>query len=675
MTKEFEDFESFLKNVDEISDLVKDLSSSDVTSQQRAVEKADCYISTLKEKEEPCKTLLNRTVINTNPSQQASAPTGSQNDPSSSADHFMKMMESDAEDRHKRRQRRQEKANALKDKGNEAYAQGEYETAVKHYSDGLDERRDMQPLYTNRAQSYIKLEKYKEAISDCEWALKCNDKCVKAYLHMGKAHLALKNYNESRMCYQKILEIEPGREKMLKEYLTQVDLEEERECQESNAWEEFDKGEEKATTVLQLLKKLERPDQFPLYYCAGLKLLSHAITDCTGQTLFRLNNGFSIIQTNDTVRSCLLQKSTAPCAEELCVSVLKLWRVICDGNDENQKMLMRCPASKEYIVDLLVSGMAAVRKECLAFLSLYSQTPHGRCLAIENLNLHIFCLQLRDMFTTLIVPPFTSLLRNITTFNQHCFPSLISTIGNMIGDDAIHNEVANCQEFWQAFLIAMKWCTHCEYREILYPLLGLMINLSGNPSTAIQEHAVPISGVCLGLLSDPDGGIITRATGLLSKVLPQSPAATEDAVQRGVVGTMRRLLKGSGKTTTKYLIKTLTVCTAISQTAQEEWVKCDNRLHTLRRLLGPSSEEAVAGNAALCLGHCLGVRGAASSLLGTDTVLLLLRLAAGDAKRSAVQQNSAIALGKLCKAEPRHMAKLRELHGLEILHSCMKLIT
>ncbi|XP_041729708.1 tetratricopeptide repeat protein 12 isoform X2 [Coregonus clupeaformis] len=662
MTKEFEDFESFLKNVDEISDLVKELNSSDVTSQQRAVEKADCYIAALKEKEEPCKTLLNRTVINTNPSQRAPAPTGSQNYPSSSADNFMKIMENDAEDRHKRRQMKQEKANALKEKGNVAYAQGEYETAVKLYSDGLDERRDMQPLYTNRAQS--------------------------------------------RMCYQKILEIEPGREKMVKDYLTQVDFEEERECQESKAWEEFDKEEEKATTVLQLLKKLDRPNQFPLYYCGGLKLLSHAITDCTGQTLFRLNNGFSIIQTNDTVRSCLLQKSTAPGAEELCMSVLKLWRVICDGNDENQKMLMRCPASKEYIVDLLASGMAAVRRECLAFLSLYSQTPHGRRLAIENLNLHMlvgnlmacvstqsqlettaltildnfatenkFCLQLRDTFKTLIVLPFASLLRNITTSNQHIFPSLISTIGHMTGDDAIHKEVANCQECWQAFLIAMEWCTHCEYREILYPLLGLMINLSGNSSTAIQEHAVPISGVCLVLLSDTDGGIITRATGLLSKVLPQSPAATEDAVQRGVVGTMRRLLKGSGMTTTKYLIKTLTVCTAISQTAQEEWVKCDKRLYTLRRLLGPSSEEAVAGNAALCLGHCLGVQGAASSLLGTDTVLLLLRHAAGDAKRSAVQQNAAIALGKLCRAEPRHMAKLRELHGLEILHSCMKLIT
>lgn len=41
---------------------------------------------------------------------------------------------------------------ALKDKGNEAYAREDYETAVKYYTDGLAELRDMQALYTNRAQ-------------------------------------------------------------------------------------------------------------------------------------------------------------------------------------------------------------------------------------------------------------------------------------------------------------------------------------------------------------------------------------------------------------------------------------------------------------------------------------------------------------------------------------------
>ncbi|CAB1347520.1 unnamed protein product, partial [Coregonus sp. 'balchen'] len=447
-------------------DLVKELNSSDVTSQQRAVEKADCYIAALKEKEEPCKTLLNRTVINTNPSQRAPAPTGSQNYPSSSADNFMKIMENDAEDRHKRRQMKQEKANALKEKGNVAYAQGEYETAVKLYSDGLDERRDMQPLYTNRAQSYIKLEKYKEAISDCEWALKCNEKCVKAYYHMGKAHLALKNYNESRMCYQKILEIEPGREKMVKDYLTQVDFEEERECQESKAWEEFDKEEEKATTVLQLLKKLDRPNQFPLYYCGGLKLLSHAITDCTGQTLFRLNNGFSIIQTNDTLPVAEIDSARRRGAMYVRTEIVE---------DENQKMLMRCPASKEYIVDLLASGMAAVRKECLAFLSLYSQTPHGRRLAIENLNLHML-------------------------------------VGNLMACVSTQSQLETT-----ALTILDNFATENKYLRDTFKTLIVL------PFASLLEHAVPISGVCLGLLSDPDGGIITVSDMNLTALHQRAP--------------------------------------------------------------------------------------------------------------------------------------------------------
>lgn len=69
-------------------------------------------------------------------------------------------------------------------------------------------------------------------------------------------------------------------------------------------------------------------------------------------------------------------------------------------------------------------------------------------------------------------------------------------------------------------------------------------------------------------------------------------------------------------------------------------------------LLG-SEDEVVAGNAALCLGNCMEVPRAAASLLGTDVVQLLLKLAGGDARKTAVQLNAGIALGKLCTAEPR----------------------
>ncbi|XP_068575528.1 tetratricopeptide repeat protein 12 [Cebidichthys violaceus] len=691
-----EDFESFLKNVDKISELVKDLKSSDVEVQQKAIETADCYIAAL---DEPCRAKVNKTAINTNPPLQTSLDLQHK-----SPENFMKIIERDAEDRRVRRTAKAIKATVFKDKGNEAYAQEDYGTAVKYYSDGLAELRDMQPLYTNRAQAYIKLGKYKEAISDCEWALKCNEKCIKAYLHMGKAYQALKKYKESRNCFEKIVEIEPVMEKMVKEYLTQVDLEERRESQEMNARQEFDKGEGNDTRVPQLLEKLSRPGQIPLYYCGGLEILSQAVTDCAAQTLFRLNNGFSIISSNDTVRSCLLQKTKDPDSQELCASALKLWRVICCGNDENQKMLMTFPLTRQSIVHLITSEHVAVQKECLALLCVYSQMPHGRLLAIDNLDVPMlvrnlmaciskpkqqqntavnilenfaaenkFCIQLRDVLTDSVILPFTTLLRNISKSNQHVLASLISAIGCLARDDVICHSFAHDPECWKAIVVAIY--SACEYKEVIYPLLGLIINLSAITSLIIQEHAVSLCNCCLGLLRDSDGGVITRATGVLSTVLPQSPEAVQHVIQGGAVRTMRFLLKGTGQTATQYAIKTLTVCTAASHLAREELVKSDKKLSILRHLLASSCDEMASGNAALCLAHCLELEGIGSTLLGTDIVLLLLRHAAGDAKRTAVRQNAAIALGKLCRSEPRHMNTLRELHGFEILHSCLKLIT
>uniref|UniRef100_A0A3B3YEQ5 Uncharacterized protein n=1 Tax=Poecilia mexicana TaxID=48701 RepID=A0A3B3YEQ5_9TELE len=248
----------------------EDFQSSDIGVQQKAVAKADTLITTL---DEPCRTKVNKTTVNT----------------------------------------------TLKDKGNEAYAQEDYETAVKCYSDGLAVLRDMQPLYTNRAQAYIKLERYEEAVMDCEWALKCNERCIKAYVHMGKAYLGLKNYNEARSCFEKILEIESGKESMVKEYLDLVDLEEEKNSQEMDAKEKLDKGERKATAVPQLLEKLSRPGQMPLYYCGGLESLSQAVTDC------ECSSGF--------VQVCFPSNLID---QELCVSVLKLWRIVCHENG-------RCP--------------------------------------------------------------------------------------------------------------------------------------------------------------------------------------------------------------------------------------------------------------------------------------------------------------------------------------------
>lgn len=165
--------------------------------------------------------------------------------------------------------------------------------------------------------------------------------------------------------------------------------------------------------------------------------------------------------------------------------------------------------------------------------------------------------------------------------------------------------------------------------------------------------------------------------------------------------------------TTKYAIQTLATCTAASRLAREDllqsdkskgwlacqhnftnfpclwifepltknanrvftgftqqmgerlkWVLCDfpliilnlycrPELSDLRHLLGSSCDEMVLGNAALCCAHCLELEGIASNLLGTDIVPVLLRHAAADTANPDVQKNAAIALGKLCRSEPR----------------------
>lgn len=58
-------------------------------------------------------------------------------------------------------------------------------------------------------------------------------------------------------------------------------------------------------------------------------------------------------------------------------------------SDENQKLLMTCPVATQSIVHLASSEHDEVAKECLALLSVYSEIPRGRHLAIESLDLNM----------------------------------------------------------------------------------------------------------------------------------------------------------------------------------------------------------------------------------------------------------------------------------------------
>jgi hypothetical protein len=102
-------------------------------------------------------------------------------------------MEADINDRKKKRLRDLKEAEELKVKGNEALKKGLYKTANKYYSDALDLKKDLLPLYTNRALARLKLEDFTGVIDDCTRLIEYNevfnegftqqrDLCFKAFM-------------------------------------------------------------------------------------------------------------------------------------------------------------------------------------------------------------------------------------------------------------------------------------------------------------------------------------------------------------------------------------------------------------------------------------------------------------------------------------------------------------
>ncbi|XP_070128886.1 tetratricopeptide repeat protein 12 isoform X1 [Equus caballus] len=722
-----------------VSNLIQEMNSDDPAVREKAVLETEkrLLFTGEDEEEDECRTTLNKTMIS-----PPKAPTKSADEINSEA--FLASMEKDAKERAKRRRENKVLADALKEKGNEAFVRGDYETAILLYSEGLEKLKDMKVLYTNRAQAYIKLGDYQKALVDCDWALKCDEKCTKAYFHMGKAHLALKNYSVARECYQKILEINPQLQTQVKDYLNQVDLREKADLQEKEAHELLDSGRSTAVTTKNLLETLSKPDQMPLFYAGGVEILTEMMKDCTERTLFRTHNGFSIISENEVIRRCFSTAGKDAVEETVCVSVLRLWQAVCAGNEENQRLLVVHPGTGGLLPSLLASSVLTIRQQSLALLLQLAETENGRSLIISHLDLTrlleallsfldfsdkkadsamrlLTDLALEERFQVWFEANLPGVLLALTgvlkrdpkVTNTSALCQCIALMGNLSAEAAIRRQMSASEEFGDACLGLMARCEEDVdlFREVMYTLLGLMMNLCLQSPFVSEVWAMEVSRRCMSLLNSQDGGILTRAAGVLSRTLSSSLKIIEEALRAGVVKKMMKFLKTGGQTASRYAVKTLAVCTNSNHEAREEVIRLDKKFGVLMKLLS-SEDEILVGNAALCLGNCMEVPHVASSLLKTDIVQVLLKHAGGDAQKTAVQLNAGIALGKLCTAEPRkqgtlaricskwqpagefrrarshrislsHLsltvrefaAQLRELHGIEILSSTMKHIS
>ncbi|KAL3280994.1 hypothetical protein HHI36_004219 [Cryptolaemus montrouzieri] len=100
-------------------------------------------------------------------------------------------------------------ANREREKGNECFKAGEYNSALIHYTSSLQYKTTVQCL-NNRAVTYLKKEQYQNAVADCDSALAIEPRNLKANFRKAQALERLQLFEEGLGCIEECIRIDPN---------------------------------------------------------------------------------------------------------------------------------------------------------------------------------------------------------------------------------------------------------------------------------------------------------------------------------------------------------------------------------------------------------------------------------------------------------------------------------
>ncbi|XP_048588559.1 tetratricopeptide repeat protein 12 isoform X3 [Nematostella vectensis] len=396
-----DDIKSFLSKVDEIESIMKGLTSSEEEKQTVALKKADEYLSVhgdkadasiIHDKETGITTKIgfDGTQIN----KSCGPKKASDNVGAVSAEDFMKAVSDDAKARASERKQREAVALQLKEKGNLAFKQQKYEEAVKLYTQALNQDRTNTAFYTNRAQAYIRTKNYTDAITDCEAAIKLDKKCIKAYVHMGKAFQAQNKFDEAVDIFKMAIKNLPKQGKLIEDYITEAELGKTRYLQEEKAARLIAERADSATEMESAVKLLLLPDQGIMGYLQAIKQIDTLLATDINRTLFRTCNGFKLSHaTNNTPISRIWSGSESlkniDDIEMMC-GIMRVLKKACKDNnfnvflDFNVKEFLSIDHSHAFCRHLTEPADTLVTEAMTSLLHELSITEVGRSLLVAG---------------------------------------------------------------------------------------------------------------------------------------------------------------------------------------------------------------------------------------------------------------------------------------------------
>jgi len=107
-----------------------------------------------------------------------------------------------------------EKAEKLKNKGNEAFGKGEWAAAIRHYTFAIRLDAENHVLYSNRSAAYAGQGEWIDAESDANMVIEMQPKWAKGYSRKAVALAGMEKYAAAVETYKKGLKYDPNNEQM-----------------------------------------------------------------------------------------------------------------------------------------------------------------------------------------------------------------------------------------------------------------------------------------------------------------------------------------------------------------------------------------------------------------------------------------------------------------------------
>jgi len=568
-----------------------------------------------------------------------------------------------------------------------------------------------------------------------------DEKCLKAAVLEGRAHIGLKQYDRAIESYNKAKEIDPKKETMIDDYVSRARIRQTAEQDEQIAGQTFEASNEMG--IVSVLDKVKKPSQLILYYIGGLEVVRQKmLSDPVARTLFRSSGGFELAESHDEISRCLRSEPSSLSSADVQLTSLYLTivRHACVDNDDNQCHVLAMKFLPQQLMTFIESlanvpscrDVAAASVDLLLYLSQTARNRSDivqRCGCVRLLSAafilaqylpddsvavssqRLICnlatndrmrCQLRDDFEQSVLASFNSLVLSDALAATAGGMLSVNTMVNLCGDQWLRCRLSDCQSTWSACITALDRLAGHESRptQLISTLVSLLANMAINGTSSASPHdLVRLCVVCtdlvthLAAIDSPE--LVDRCYLLLSRVLRLSSECVQSVVEKQFIIAAARdfhlLLRHRQQQQQdvtgdvredeilNHCLAAVTACTMHSDVSRQQLT--DSKPPVVRLLTNlllshqAYNDDVLIGNTALCLSHCVQLPAAVQQLTkaarSADLMMTLLLLARDQAKPT-VQHNCAILIAKLVHAHPPYLDQLRQLHGLEILHTVLR---